>query len=185
MVASPVFWILFGGLAALATVAAALWVYLRKPEIQNHPSTLSSQSRTVLRPLTQAFESLKRSIAADQGSEATLVLGKDALRASEELVAQAGKLARSRDILVEIARRTESAGLDATNVHSSIDQIDTKIHDGTLAIDAMNARITRSMVPDTVPIGEQDEVTELIERLKNMGRSFDEVYQAAQETTQA
>lgn len=144
-----------------------------------HPSELSSASRSVLRPLRQAVESFESVLKAHPNLDAAQILGPNALESVRKTLQEATKMMPNRDVLVEMARRTESQGNDPSAPHDAIDRIDRNIAEATSAIDALTLRITQAAAQTSQPFTEvESDLPDLVKRLQNVSESFDEVNQS-------
>ncbi len=171
----------FGGLA-IAFVAYFITKVVTNsgnPGKFPHPSELSSSSRSMLRPLRQAAENFEEVLKANPNLDAAQILGPNALDSVRRTLIEATKMMPNRDVLVEMARRTESQGNDPSAPHDAIDRIDRNIAEATAAIDALTLRITQSSSQSTQAISDvESELPDLVKRLQNVSQSFDEVNQS-------
>lgn len=144
-----------------------------------HPSELSSESRAVIRPLRLAVENFETVLKANSGQESARIIGPNALDSVRKTLQEATKMMPNRDVLVEVARRTEIQGNDPSAPNDAIDQIDRNIAEATSAIDALTLKITSATrsIADGLPAIESD-LPDLVKRLQNVSQSFDEVNQS-------
>lgn len=179
-----VFGLLMIGLAGLA-IGIVGYVFIRTitkggtASQVPHPSELSSESRSMLRPLRQAVESFEAVLKANPNLDATKILGSNALETIQKTLQEATKMMPNRDALVEMARRTESQGNDPSAPNDAIDQIDRNVAEATSAIDALTLKIAESATQPAQPIPEvESDLPDLVKRLQNVSQSFDEVNQS-------
>lgn len=147
-----------------------------------HPSELTSTSRATLRPLRQAAESFEAILKANPDAEATKIIGTQAKESVQRTVAEASKLAATRDQLTEIIRRAQMQGTDSSAAQEQLNKLDQQIAAATASIDALSLRITQNIHSQepTIPSIETDsDLPELVRRLENISQSFDEVHQSA------
>jgi hypothetical protein len=144
-----------------------------------HPSELTSNSRAVLRPLRQAVENFEEVLKANSSLDSAKIIGPNALQSVRQTLQEATKMMPNRDILVEMARRTESQGNDPSAPHDAIDRIDRNIAEATSAVDALTLKITESASQPSQEISQvESELPDLVKRLQNVSQSFDEVNQS-------
>ncbi|MDI9641179.1 hypothetical protein QPK87_05840 [Kamptonema cortianum] len=168
-------WLGLAVLTPIVLLAVALVWTLKKRQTEGpHPSELSAATRSALRPVRQAADSLLELLKTDNDS--ARILGPDAKTSATEIVEKAARLGLVRDQMVEMAERLERQGLDATHPLGVIDRIDQQYSQATLALDQMSMRITQKSVPSSVPIPEDESLDALVSRLQNLGQSFDEAH---------
>ncbi|MFM9873641.1 MAG: hypothetical protein ACKVQS_09285 [Fimbriimonadaceae bacterium] len=144
-----------------------------------HPSELTSESRAIIRPLRQAVESFEAVLKSNSNQESAKILGPNALESVRNTLREATKMMPNRDVLVEMARRTESQGNDPSAPNDAIDRIDRNIAEATSAIDALTLKITASIGTEKQEFLEMEtDLPDLVKRLQSVSQSFDEVNQS-------
>lgn len=171
------------GLVVVVAIGAFLFTISAKSRSNiPHPAELTSTSRSALRPLRQAAESFEAILKANPDAEATKIIGTQAKESVQKTVAEASKLATTRDQLSEIIRRAQMQGTDSTAAQDQLNKLDQQIASATASIDALSLRITQNISSQaaTIPSIEADsDLPDLISRLENISQSFDEVHQSA------
>lgn len=171
--------VLSGIILVFAGVSIAVATYAKKNKSQfPHPSELSSQSRSTLRPLRQAVESFEQAVKANKSAEASQILGNQAQGSVRQTLAEASKMMKNRDLLVGLAQRLKSQGGDAEAPLEAVERIDRNIIEATQAIDQLTFKITQAAISEQTPMSEiESDLPDLINRLQNVSQSFDEVNQ--------
>lgn len=149
-----------------------------------HPADLTSTARALTRPLRQAAENLEKAIAAHAGTDAARILGPEATATASRLVAESAKLGLARDQLQEARRRIQQANGDTAPLDQAIAQIEASVAAATQTIDQMTIRVTQSALATSLDPSQanDEELAALVQRLQNLGDSFDEVTQTVKQS---
>jgi hypothetical protein len=143
-----------------------------------HPSELSSESRSVIRPLRESADSFESVLKANPDFDAAKIIGGEANEAVKKTLAESMRAMPYRDQLVKMARRLEQQRLDASAPLDAVDRIDRNIAEATQAIDELTLKVSQAATQRSEPALEfETDLPALISRLQNVGRSFDEVNQ--------
>lgn len=173
MAAGLGFLVILGLLGVGAVFALAFLIRHIAAAGQNHPSNLSSESRRLVRPVTEGVEALEKLVGANPGSPEVKVIGPQALEAARKVRQECVRWAQAREALAGIARK-EGEGGRASELMAKIER---KIGEAAEEVDRMVARMAeRSVAEYAIP--EEDSLDELVKRLESLGQSMDE----AQET---
>lgn len=156
---------------------------IRQQSAFPHPSELSSESRTALRPLRQAVEAYESAIRANAGVETAMILGNQTRATVTQTLGEAAKMMSNRDVLSDMAKRLEGKGQDSSIPRGAVDKIDKYLTDAAAAVDAITLKVTAAgmAAPESIPDSES-ELPDLISRLQNVSQSFDEINQTVATT---
>lgn len=143
-----------------------------------HPSELSSEGRAAIRPLRQAVEAYEAALKANAHSEASKILGNQTRETVRQTLREASKMVAERDILSNMVKRLEGNGQDATVPKQALAKIDRHFADAADAVDALTIKVTAAALEADSPTPEtESELPDLVARLQNVSKSFDEVNQ--------
>lgn len=162
-----------------ALVAAFIAVVKQNRErFGTHPSQLSANARSVLRPLRAAVESFESFLAASSDHEARILAG-PAEESVRKSLAEAERLAILRDEYLEIARRANQTDQNSQEAARAAASIEQQIADAAAAIDRITLRLSKP-AESRIPAELESDLPSLVANLENLSRSYDELKQTEQ-----